>query len=174
MIKKELIGKLSKIKLFITDVDGTLTDSAMYYSSRGEELKRFSTRDGMGITLLQKAGIDTAIVTSEQSEIARSRAEKLKIRKIILGCRNKSEAVSNLARELNISLEEIAYIGDDVNDLEVMKIIGVSACPIDAVTEIKKIADYICIASGGNGAVREFSELILNTQNKSVTLTENW
>jgi YrbI family 3-deoxy-D-manno-octulosonate 8-phosphate phosphatase len=165
---------LKSIKLLVMDVDGTLTDSAMYYSANGEELKRFSTRDGMGITLLKRNNIIPAIITSEESMIAKSRADKLKIEHVILGCKNKTEALNELALKLNLELYEIAYIGDDINDENVMLICGFSACPSDAVQTILNTADYVCENKGGYGAVREFCELILTSQNKSITLSENW
>lgn len=174
MISKELDQKLKKIRILVMDVDGTLTDNAMYYSSKGEELKRFSTRDGMGINILQKNNIETAIITSESSQIAQARANKLNIKHVVLGNHNKTDAVKKLSKELEIELEDFAYIGDDVNDLMAMKQIGVSACPSDAVDSIIDIVDYHCKKPGGNGAVREFAELILKSQNKSILLTENW
>lgn len=174
MIIKDLKSKLKKVKLLVMDIDGTLTDGAMYYSQNGEELKRFSTRDGMGITLLHKSEIKTAILTSENSQIAQKRGEKLKINKIILNSKDKSNALISLSEHFSISLAEIAYIGDDVNDLHAMKMAGVSICPSDAVEEIKKVSDYISIYAGGNGAVRELCEMILKSQDKPIILTENW
>lgn len=156
------------------DVDGTLTDGAMYFSPEGEALKRFSTRDGMGITLLRRAGIDCAIITSENSTIAQRRAEKLGIQNVVLHSHNKTRDLSSLMQELTIPLEHVAYIGDDVNDEPVMKICGLTACPSDAVETIKNTAHYVCTASGGNGAVREFAEVILRAQNKPITLAEGW
>ncbi len=166
--------RLSKIRLLVMDVDGTLTDGSMYYSSEGEQLKRFNVRDGMGIELLKKGNISTAIITSENSPIALARANKLKIENIEINCRDKSSALRNLASKLNMDLSEIAYIGDDVNDIHVMGICGFAACPFDSVESIKNIADYICKNSGGKGAVRELCEMILLSQNKSITLDENW
>ncbi len=166
--------KLKEIKILVMDVDGTLTDGAMYYSANGEELKRFSTRDGMGITLLSRGNIETAIITSENSAIVSSRADKLKIAHVYLGSRDKTKTIKELAEKLNLSLQNIAYIGDDINDEHVMKICGFSACPSDAVEIIRKTASYICKAKGGNGAVREFSEIILKAQGKPVSLKENW
>ncbi|MBI2793481.1 MAG: HAD family hydrolase [Ignavibacteria bacterium] len=164
----------SKITLLVMDVDGTLTDGAMYYSAQGESLKRFSTRDGMAITLLNRAGIESVIMTSEQSEIAVKRANKLGIKEIILGTHDKCSSIVELAARRNIPFEAIAYIGDDVNDAHVMKLCGLTACPSDAVESIKEIVHYVCSASGGNGAVREFAELILRSQHKPVTLPEKW
>lgn len=173
-VTEELNQKLCKVKILVMDVDGTLTDGAMYYSKNGEELKRFSTRDGMAITLLHKNNIDSAIITSEYSQISEQRALKLRIENVILGSRNKTESLKELVKKLNIELQEVAYIGDDINDEHVMKISGVSACPADSTKSIQQIADYICSSTGGNGAVREFAEAILKSQNKSISLTENW
>lgn len=156
------------------DVDGTLTDGTVFYSAEGEAMKRFSLRDGMGIELLRKAGIDAAIITSENSRIVIKRAEKLKIEHLILGSRNKKQSLQELAGNLMLSTEEIAYIGDDVNDIQPMQTAGYSACPADSADEVKKAADYICKATGGNGAAREFCELILKAQGKPVVLPESW
>ncbi|MGE5481015.1 MAG: KdsC family phosphatase [Chloroflexota bacterium] len=171
---EELNQKLGKIKLLIMDVDGTLTDSGMYYSDEGESFKRFSTRDGMGITLLHKRGLETAIITSEDTEIVLARATKLNIGHVIMGCHNKTQAFKDLVEKLKLKLEETAYIGDDVNDYHIMQLCGASACPSDAVDSIRGISDYVCSARGGYGAVREFIECILKSQNKSVLLNENW
>lgn len=170
----EYQDRLKRVRLLIMDVDGTLTDGAMYYSPRGEELKRFSTRDGMGITLLRRAGIDTAIVTSEQSEIVVKRAEKLRIPHVILGSHDKSSDVRALASRLGIAMDDIAYIGDDVNDLHVMGLVGLAACPSDAVAAIRNTAHVVCTFPGGNGAVRELCEAILMAQDAPVTLPEHW
>jgi len=174
MLDKNLTEKLENIKLFAMDVDGTLTDGGMYYSVGGEELKRFSTRDGMGITLLRKGGIKTLIITSEQSAIAKSRAEKLGIDTVILGSKNKSEDLFSVAKDLSIEMAQIAYIGDDVNDEQVMKLCGFSACPNDAVGIIKNTVNFVSNFNGGYGAVREICDLILVSQNKSINLNENW
>jgi len=175
MEEQILHEKLQAIELLVMDVDGTLTDGAMYFSGSGEELKRFSTRDGMGINLLQLAGIDTAIMTSESSPIVTARATKLKIKYVVLGSKNKYRALMDLAEKLGLPLKKIAYIGDDVNDIPPFKLAGVKACPADSVLQIKELADYICTATGGNGAVREFADLILNAQNKPTTVPEdNW
>ena len=156
------------------DVDGTLTDGAMYYGPQGEALKRFSTRDGMGITLLHRAGIATALITSEDTPIVTTRAAKLKIQHVFMGSHDKTATFETLSRQLSLSPERIAYIGDDVNDLHVMGVCGFSACPSDAVDVIKQRAHYIAQAPGGHGAVREIAELILQAQDKPCTLPEQW
>lgn len=174
MNNEDLKQKLLKIKAFVMDVDGTMTDGSMYYSQNGEELKRFFVRDGMGIILLQKAGIKTALLTSENSGIARKRGEKLNIDIVTTGSKNKTEDLKQIAKKLGIQLENIAYAGDDVNDLHAMKTVGFAACPSDATESVKSVSDFISDYPGGRGAVREICELILTTQNKSVIVFENW
>ncbi len=166
--------RAARVRILVMDVDGTLTDGAMYFSGEGEALKRFSTRDGMGITLLRRAGIEAAIITSENSEIARRRAEKLKIDHVVLGSHDKTADLQQLMAQLKIPMDAVAYIGDDVNDGPVMRICGLTACPCDAVQAIRERAHHVCSASGGNGAVREFAELILTMQGHPVTLPEGW
>lgn len=165
---------LKKIKLVIFDVDGTLTDGGMYYSADGDTLKRFYVQDGMGITLLQRAGIEICLLTSENSPIVQARAKKLQIKHVILGCRAKRKSVETLAHQLNLSLDEIAYMGDDVNDEAPMKVVGLGICPSDSVDTIKKISQYVCKKPGGCGAVREFAELLLKAQQKPISLPEVW
>jgi 3-deoxy-D-manno-octulosonate 8-phosphate phosphatase (KDO 8-P phosphatase) len=174
MKNKDINNKLSKIKLLVMDIDGTLTDGSMYYSEKGEELKRFFVKDGMGIVLLKKAGIKTAFLTSENSEIAAKRAEKLNIDEVILGSNDKTTDLKKIISKYDLYLENIAYIGDDINDLHAIKIAGFSACPKDSVDIIKQSVDYICNKRGGRGAVREVCELILISQNKPITIFENW
>jgi YrbI family 3-deoxy-D-manno-octulosonate 8-phosphate phosphatase len=174
MLSEQQLKKLQKIRLLVMDVDGTLTDGAMYYTEQGEFMKRFSTRDGMGITLLRRSGIDSAILTSENSIIAVRRAEKLGIKTIVLGSRNKMQSFADLAAKLTIPLDHIAYIGDDINDLPCFSMAGFAACPSDSVQHILDAADYICSKPGGHGAVRELCELILVAQDKPIVLPENW
>jgi 3-deoxy-D-manno-octulosonate 8-phosphate phosphatase (KDO 8-P phosphatase) len=173
-MKLELKEKLSKIKALVIDIDGTMTDGSMYYDMRGEVFKRFNVKDGMGITLLKKAGFLTAFLTSETTPINDKRAEKLKIDIVIQGSRNKTEDVTLIAKRLGIELSQIAYIGDDVNDLHAMKLAGFSAAPSDAYHLIKSNVDYICENMGGHGAVRELCEMILVANEKKTYLDENW
>jgi len=174
MLDKTLDEKLSKIKVLAMDVDGTMTDGAMYFSPSGEALKRFSTRDGMGLMLLRKGGLKCLMITSEDSQIAKARAEKLKLEYVYLGSRDKSSDILEFCKINAYELSEICYIGDDVNDEHIMKLCGFSACPNDAVEIIKNTVDYICKNGGGNGAIRELCEMILISQNKKINLTENW
>lgn len=157
-----LKDKIEKIKIVLTDNDGVLTDNGVYYSAKGEELKRFSIRDGMGVERLRThAGIETIIITGEKSGSVKSRAEKLKIKEYYLGVKNKVEVLQEITRRNIVQPENIAYIGDDVNDLELMKLIGLKVSPADGMIFIREIADYVCENRGGNGAFRELAELIL-------------
>jgi len=174
MNKDEIDLKLKKIKLLVLDIDGTMTNGDIYFGSTGEQLKQFYVKDGMGITLIKKANIKVAFLTSESSEIVIARAKKLKIDKTILGSKNKSSDLENLAKELQVNLNEIAYVGDDVNDLHAMKKVGFSACPADAIKSIKEISDMVLSFNGGAGAIRELTDMILESQGKPLTLTENW
>ena len=153
---------MTKIKLFATDVDGTMTDACMYYAENGLELKKFNFRDGMGFKLLRDAGIKTAIITSEDTHIVKKRAEKLKVDYLSMGTWTKLEFVKNICKELNITLDQVAYIGDDINDLELLSAVKYKACPKDAIKKIKDIHGIITLEKkGGEGAVREFIEILL-------------
>jgi 3-deoxy-D-manno-octulosonate 8-phosphate phosphatase (KDO 8-P phosphatase) len=157
-----LKDKLEKIKLVITDNDGVLTDTGVYYSEKGEELKRFSIRDGMGVERLRNhANIETVIVTGENSGSIKSRAKKLNIKEFYLGVKNKLEVLDEILKKNSLSSENIAFIGDDVNDLMLMEKVGFKVTPADGTIFIKKIADYICENKSGNGAFRELAELII-------------
>lgn len=162
---KKLKSKAEQIRLVITDVDGVLTDTGIYYSPDGEMIKRFSIRDGMGVERLRKhAGIETAIMTGENSGTVTARAQKLKITQVYLGVTDKKSLFEEILKKNQLQPENIAFIGDDVNDLEIMKLVGLTACPGDGMSFIKDISDYICEIKGGYGAFREFAELILALQ----------
>jgi YrbI family 3-deoxy-D-manno-octulosonate 8-phosphate phosphatase len=158
----QLYKKAARVKLLLTDCDGVLTDSGVYYSPTGEELKRFSLRDGMGVERIRKlANVDVGIISGENSLPLRKRAEKLGIHELHVGIQNKASVVENILKRKDLSFQEIAYIGDDVNDLEVLSIVGFSACPADALPVVKEQVDYICRLKGGDGAFREFCEKII-------------
>ena len=154
----------SSIKLFVTDIDGTLTDGGMYYSENGDELKKFNTRDGMGLGMLREAGIKTAIVTSEDRELNRRRAEKLKVDFLVQGKREggKVAAVNDIVNKLGITMQEVAYIGDDVNCIDLLSSVGYAACPVDACENVKSLPGILIMTrKGGDGCVREFVETII-------------
>lgn len=156
------VSKLD-VKLFATDVDGVLTDTGMYYSENGDELKKFSTLDGKGIELLRNAGIKTAIITAENTKIVANRAKKLKVDYLFQGISDKRPILERLCKELNISPSEVAYIGDDLNDFEALNFVGHPACPANAVSKIRDGVKGIFKTSkrGGEGAVREFADALL-------------
>jgi 3-deoxy-D-manno-octulosonate 8-phosphate phosphatase (KDO 8-P phosphatase) len=164
-----LASILKRIRLFATDVDGVLTDAGMYYSESGEELKKFNTRDGMGIKLLQRAGIVTAIVTQERTKLVARRGEKLMIPEVHQGVMDKLALVREMVERLGLSMEEVAYIGDDVNDVTTLEAVGFSATPADGMPQAAAVVDYVCAKKGGEGAVREIIEMILEAQHKSVS-----
>ncbi|MDB4918514.1 N-acetylneuraminate synthase family protein [Mucilaginibacter sp.] len=162
--------KLSRIKLLLTDCDGVLTDGGVYYGEAGEEFKKFDIRDGMGVERLRNfAGVTTGIITGELSPSLIKRAEKLKITELHLGVKDKPVVFKEILNRLNLQPEEVAYIGDDTNDLEVMKLAGLTACPADAISFIKDIAGIVCEAKGGQGCFREFAELIIASHQKVKT-----
>jgi YrbI family 3-deoxy-D-manno-octulosonate 8-phosphate phosphatase len=155
------------IKLFLTDVDGVLTDGSMYYSEDGNELKRFHTHDGMAFELLRNAGLKTGIITSEQTEIVARRAAKPKVDYLFQGKRDggKLAAAQEICTQEGIKMTEVAYIGDDINCLELLKAVGVAACPTNAVAAVKNIPNIVKLTQkGGDGAVREFAEMILKAK----------
>lgn len=154
----------NKIKLFMSDVDGTLTDAGMYYDQRGNELKRFNTHDGKAFELLRLKGIKTGIITSENTEIVSKRANKLKVDFLIQGAANrgKLDAIKEICAKENINLENVAYIGDDINCKDLLENVEISACPSNSMEEIKNIPGIFHLKkSGGDGAVREFANIIL-------------
>lgn len=162
-ILKDKNPDFSKIKIFLSDVDGVLTDAGMYYTENGDEFKKFCTYDGMGFQLLQKKGIKVGILTTENRDLNRRRAKKLGLDFDFHGAKDKLQIVKDLCEKEKISLDEIAYIGDDVNCFEILSYAGVSACPMNAVSKIKSIPNIIQLKSnGGDGVVREFVELILS------------
>ena len=149
------------LKLFATDVDGVLTDAGMYYGESGEELKKFNTRDGMGIKLLQAEGVIVAIITAEQTKIVTRRAKKLGISEVFQGAKDKVSILTHLSDKLSIPFEQMAYIGDDVNDVGALQTVGYAAAPADCVDQVRQVVHYICHKNGGEGAVREVIDMIL-------------
>ena len=154
--------RIKKIKLIATDVDGVLTDGGMYYSSKGDVLKKFHARDGMAVSILKKNTIPTVIITKEKNQIVKKWSSKMNIDKLLDGVKNKEQVVSKLCKSYGLSENNIAYIGDDVNDLEILKKTGFAATPKDGNLEVKKIVDYICKNRGGEGVLREICDLIIS------------
>lgn len=153
--------KKPSIKMLLTDCDGCLTDGGMYYSEQGDELKKFNTRDGMGFSLIKNKGIISGIITSENVDLNRRRAKKLNLDILEAGCKDKVAVVKKLCEEYNISLDSVAYIGDDINDVDVIKMVGLGCCPADAMPEVKAVAKYVTRAKGGEGVIREIVERLI-------------
>ena len=151
-----------KIKMFITDVDEMLTDGGMYYSEKGEILKKFNTKDGMGFEILIKNRIIPIILTKENSNIVLKRAKKLKINEVYIGVKDKLKKAGELIKKYNFGFDEIIYIGDDINDITLLKKAGFSCCPFDAVEEVKKAVNYVCKVKGGEGVVREVVDTLVS------------
>jgi 3-deoxy-D-manno-octulosonate 8-phosphate phosphatase (KDO 8-P phosphatase) len=161
---EELTDRAANIKLILTDVDGVLTDTGVYYGASGEELKRFSIRDGMGMELLRNGGIETAFLTREDSPVVRARSEKLKLPHYFPGVWDKEAFLPQVLEQTGLELENLAYIGDDVNDLGIIRAIakaGLTAAPGDGITSVLSEVHYVANIRGGYGAFRDFADWIL-------------
>ena len=156
--------KAKKIKLVGTDIDGVWTDSKMYVTPNGEWMKAFSTYDGMATAMLKEKGLIIAILTGENSDVVLARAEKLQIDEVYVNEHEKLKRLIYLTKKYEITMDEVAYIGDDVNDLEVLETVGFSALAGNSPIQDRFTPDYITTRHGGNGAFREFVDIILNFQ----------
>lgn len=161
---KSSVKNVKDIKCVLTDSDGVLTDGGMYYSENGDELKKFNTKDGMGFKLLNEAGIITGIITGEDIDLVRRRAKKMKVDEVYLGIQDKMKILDEICSKYDLNYDEIAYIGDDINDLEVIKTVGLGCTVHDGMDCVKDIAKVITKAKGGQGALREIVEMILDTR----------
>lgn len=163
---KELSSEIFKgIKVFFADVDGTLTDGNTYYSKNGEEMKRFNHKDGRGNFLLRSHQISFGIITGENTQIVKRRAEKLDADYCFLGVDDKLKLLKSFCNDKNIAMKEIAFIGDDTNDLDIIKHVGLSFAVKDSMPTIQKTAHYICERKGGDGAFREAVDFIIKNIN---------
>ncbi|MCP2604869.1 HAD hydrolase family protein [Candidatus Aminicenantes bacterium AH-873-B07] len=158
--------RAKKIKMIIMDVDGTLTDGILYITPNGEEIKGYNVRDGTGILLAHLAGLKTAIITGKKSKALNKRSERLGIKEVYQGYIDKKSVLFEILKRHSLKNEEVAFIGDDVGDLEIMKTVGLAGAVADAHPEIKKISHFVSNFEGGKGAVREFIEFILKSQDK--------
>ena len=158
------------IKMLVMDIDGTLTDGKIYMSPNGELMKAFNIKDGYAIAHLREYKIEPVIITGRCSEIVKQRCAELKITELYQGVENKLYKLRELCNNLGVELSEVAYIGDDVNDLTCIQQCGCTACPADAVKAVKEKVDYVCSEKGGEGAVREFCEYIISKQTNSEEL----
>jgi 3-deoxy-D-manno-octulosonate 8-phosphate phosphatase (KDO 8-P phosphatase) len=160
-----LADRARRIRLLLTDCDGVLTDGTVYYSAEGEALKRFHMRDGMGVERLRTlVQVDVGIITGEMSPSLRKRAAKLDIDELHLGVCEKRARLDQIATRRGLALEQVAYIGDDVNDVAVLEAVGLAACPADATPFARAVAHMVCQTRGGDGVLREVAELIIAAQ----------
>ena len=160
MYNIDLIAKASKIKMIIFDIDGVMTDGSITYDENGVEYKTFNVKDGQGIVRVTKAGIITAIITARENGTVKHRFENLGMTRLFMGQKDKSVAFNQLLEEYNLSANEVAYMGDDLPDMCVLKQVGLPACPNDAIEEVKELCCFISSKNGGRGAVRELTDLV--------------
>ncbi len=165
--RRDYMARSARIRGLVVDVDGTLTDAGMYYGAQGEALKKFNTRDAHGLKRLEKAGLRVCVMTQEQSESVHARMRKLQIRDYYPGVTDKLARLRELAADWQMPLDDIAFIGDDLNDLACMAVVGLSCCPQDAVPEVRATVDYVAVPGGGAGAVREVCDLLLEAKRQS-------
>lgn len=157
-----LLKKTNAIRLLVLDVDGVLTDGGMYYSESGDQMKKFNTKDGMAILHLTKKGFQTAIISSGfKAEAVKARAELLGVQHCVVTREPKLEVLKSLCKELDLTLQQVAIVGDDINDLEIIRNVGFSACPSNAVMNVKSAVDVVLSRKGGEGCVREFIDAYL-------------
>ncbi len=160
-VPAELMRRVGKIRLLLSDVDGVLSDGRIYLSNSGEEIKNFNAKDGFGIVAVQKRGVDFGVITGRKSAIVENRLKSLGARYIRQGAEDKTAVLAEIMNAAGLAREEVAYIGDDVIDVTVFARCGLAFCPADAHPTVRAIADYVCRLRGGDGAVREVCDLIL-------------
>lgn len=165
MTNIELKYKASKIKIVVFDVDGVMTDGSLTFDEDGKEYKTFNAKDGQGIVMLNKAGYITAIITARDNNTVTHRFNILGMHKLYKGQKNKEVAIDDIIKEYNVDYSEVAYMGDDLPDLCVLRKIGLPSCPNDAVEEVKNICAFISSKNGGRGAVRELCDMLLKSKN---------
>lgn len=160
MYDLELKNRASKIKMAVFDVDGVMTDGSITYDENGIEYKTFNAKDGQGIVMITKAGIITAIITARENGTVKHRFENLGMTRLFMGQKNKIIALNQLLDEYKLDLSQVAYMGDDLPDICILKEAGLACCPADAVDEVKELCHFISSKNGGKGAVREMTDLI--------------
>ncbi len=164
MLKEEIQGKLKKIKMLVLDIDGVMTDGSIIMDSDGREMKNFNVRDGHGLVMIQRYGIQVAILTGRTSAVVDHRARDLKITEVYQGALNKKEIFAQILKKNNLTPDTISYMGDDIVDIPVLKSVGFSVAVADALDLVKKTVDYVTVNKGGQGAVREICEMLLMAQ----------
>ncbi len=166
--------KAKAIKLAVFDIDGIMTDGRLYFTSLGDEIKAFNVKDGLGLKLLRDSGVDVAIITGRTSELVKRRANDLKIEKLVQGREDKKAALLELLKNEGLTAEQVAYMGDDLPDLAAIRHVGLGVTVSDALPIVKQHADYITESKGGDGAVREFCEWVMQAQGTLNTILESY
>ena len=166
-LSNDILDRARKIKLLLMDCDGVLTDGRLYYFPSGEELRVFYVKDGQGIVSWHEAGFESGIITKKKSDAVIKRATDLGVSYVKQNSRDKTQCFSDILADAQVSVEEVAYIGDDLSDVELLKIVGFSIAVADAAGEVLEIVDYVTNANGGFGAVREVTDLLLKAKNNS-------
>lgn len=169
-----LFTKAEQLRLLLLDVDGVLTDGSLLYSENGVETKSFNTQDGLGIRLVQKAGVDVGIITARNSELVRRRSRELGMKYICQGIGNKFDSYKEIIRQADLKPYQVCYMGDDWIDLALLSRVGLAACPANSVLEVQDICHFITRRSGGNGAVREVCDLIIRAKGAYATLLQQF
>lgn len=170
----QLQEKLQKIKLFIVDVDGVMTDGRIVYGDYGDELKFFDVQDGFGMVMLVRAGLKTAMITAKKSRVNQRRAKELMVSKICQGAKDKLAVYSKLVKKFRVSDEEVCYIGDDLIDIPVLTRVGFAVAVPNALVEVKEKVHYVTERPGGHGAIREVCDLLLKAQGKWSEVTQRY
>ncbi len=171
---QNILKKAAQIKLLIFDVDGVLTDRKIYLADSGHEYKAFNSHDGFGIKMLLKSGVAVAIITTRNSPVVARRMQELGVQHIYQGQEDKRQALDDLALQLTLQLEQIAYVGDDLPDLPLMRKVGLGIAVADAAEYVRQHADWQTQAAGGKGAAREVCELIMQAQNTFIPICEQY
>lgn len=164
MYNLELKNRACKIKMAVFDVDGVMTDGSITYDENGVEYKTFNAKDGQGIVRITKFGIITAIITARNNATVKHRFENLGMSRLFMGQKDKMVALKQLLEEYNLELSQVAYMGDDLPDICVLKEVGLASCPYDAIDEVKELCHFVSSKNGGHGAVRELTDLIYSSQ----------
>ena len=167
MYSLELKNKASKIKMVVFDVDGVMTDGSITYDENGVEYKTFNVKDGQGIVRITKEGIITAIITARNNATVKHRFDNLGMSRLFMGQKDKMVAMKQLLEEYKLDLSQVAYMGDDLPDICVLKEVGLASCPNDAIDEVKELCHFVSSKNGGRGAVRELTDLIYSSQIKA-------
>ena len=174
VLDERLISKIRLIRLMVLDVDGVMTDGRIIMDHAGSEIKNFDVKDGHGIKVLMKYGIDVILVTGRRSAVVEHRAKDLGIGEVHQGVKNKLEISEAILRNRSLNYEHIAFVGDDIVDIPLLKRVGFSVAVADAVEDVKKCADYVTVRRGGRGAVREVCELILQAKGEWIDVAKRY